>query len=72
MCIRDRRQAGQADKATAALKSGLAVDAEAAELLLLAGDMAADSDDYARAKQLYAKAAKGSPTTATYAGLLSL
>ena len=66
------RQAGQADKATAALKSGLAVDAEAAELLLLAGDMAADSDDYARAKQLYAKAAKGSPTTATYAGLLSL
>lgn len=66
------RQAGKSELATAALKSGLEVDAEASELLLLAGDMAADADDYARAKQLYAKAAKGSPTTATYAGLLSL
>ena len=66
------RQAGETEQATAALKSGLAVDADAAELLLLAGDLAADADDYARAKQLYAKAAKGSPTTATYAGLLSL
>lgn len=66
------RSAGDMDGATAALKSGLEVQADGAELLLLAGDLAADSDDYKRAKQLYAKAAEASPTTATYAGLLSL
>jgi Flp pilus assembly protein TadD len=66
------RKTGNSDQATAALKSGLEVDTEAPELLLLAGDLAADVDDYVRAEQLYVKAAKGSPTTATYAGLLSL
>lgn len=66
------RSSGDLEGATAALKSGLEVNADGAELLLLAGDLAADSDDYKRAKQLYAKAAEASPTTATYAGLLSL
>ncbi|MFT5584601.1 MAG: tetratricopeptide (TPR) repeat protein [Cognaticolwellia sp.] len=66
------RKTGSMDQAIAALYSGLEVDAEAPELLLLAGDLAADADDYARAEMLYAKAGAASPTTATYAGLLSL
>ena len=69
---RTLRKIGNSDQVTTALKSGLKVDAQAPELLLLAGDLAADADDYDRAKQLYAQAAKGAPTTATYTGLLSL
>ena len=43
----------------------------AAEVLLLAGDLAADKGDYEKARKLYEKAAKETPTVATYAGLLA-
>lgn len=63
--------AGDQAGAAEALKAGMELDASSAQVLMLAGDLAAAKGDYDKARKLYEKAAKGTPMVATYAGLLA-